>query len=144
MLVALPNCTDIIVTGYCSIRPTREQALNDLKAFIVCNGLAVTFNPLLKAQIPAEYRSAIEELVQRYDTTEHVIVDGKNSQLLDELGLLDYLGQFDTIAGTPEHVSSVLQGLKDRGVSTFVINMPGHADRENTMRQLAQIRGELS
>ena len=140
MLVALPNCTDIIVTGYCSIRPTREQALNDLKAFIVCNGLAVTFNPLLKAQIPAEYRSAIEELVQRYDTTEHVIVDGKNSQLLDELGLLDYLGQFDTIAGTPEHVSSVLQGLKDRGVSTFVINMPGHADSENTMRQLAEIK----
>ncbi|MFA7556110.1 MAG: LLM class flavin-dependent oxidoreductase [Spongiibacteraceae bacterium] len=135
---------EIIVTSYCSIRPTRRQALDDLKAFIVVNGLALARSPELMAQIPAEHRAAINELLRRYDTSEHVQVGGKNSQLLDELGLTDYLGQFDTIAGTPAYVAKVLSELKQRGVSTFVVNMPGHADREGTMRELANIRNQLA
>lgn len=137
------DAIDIIVTSYCAIRPSRRQALEDLKAFIVCNGLALSRSVELMAQIPTDLRPAIDELVRSYDTSEHVQVDGKNSRLLDELGLLDYLGQFDTIAGTPEHVAGVLKGLEQRRVSTFLINMPGHADRESTLRQLAMLRDQL-
>lgn len=138
-----PEEVDIIVTSFCAIRPTRREALDDLKAFIVVNGLTLARTPALMAQVPDQYRSALDELARRYDTSEHVKVGGKNSALLDELGLTEFLGQFDTIAGSPDHISEILSGLKQRGVSTFVINMPGHADREGTMRQLADIRNQL-
>lgn len=137
-----PSDIDICVTSFCSVQPTREQAIDDLKAFIVVNGMALR-TPELLALVPDEYRPAIDELHRRYDPTEHVVVGGKNAKLLDELGLTDFLGQFDTIAGNAEHVGAVLQGLKDRGVSTFIANMPGHADRAGTMRQLAELRKQL-
>lgn len=138
-----PDDIDIIVTSFCSIRPSRSQALEDLKAFIVVNGLTLAFNPALLAQIPTQYRPAIDELGRRYDTSEHVQIGGKNSALLEELGLTEFLGQFDTIAGTPAHVAKVLKGLEQRGVSTFVINMPGLENREETAKQLAAIRDQL-
>lgn len=134
-----PDAVDIIVTSFCSIRPTREQAIDDLKAFIVVNGMAIR-TPELLAQVPPKYRPAIDELHRRYDPSEHVVVGGKNARLLDELELTDYLGQIDTIAGSPEYVGKILQGLEERGVSTFIANMPGHADRAGTMRQLAQLK----
>jgi hypothetical protein len=56
--------------------------------------------------------------------------------------LIDYLGGFDCVAGTPEYVSDVIDGLEARGVSTFVINMPGHADKEGTLRRVAKLRGK--
>jgi alkanesulfonate monooxygenase SsuD/methylene tetrahydromethanopterin reductase-like flavin-dependent oxidoreductase (luciferase family) len=137
-----PEDIDIIATSFCSIRPTREQALDDLKAFIVVNGMAIR-TPQLLAQVPAQYRPALDELHRRYDPTEHVVVGGKNAQLLDELGLLDYLSQFDTVAGDADTVSTVLRGLKQRGVSTFIANMPGHADRAGTMQRLSELKSRL-
>lgn len=134
-----PKDIDICVTSFCSIRPTREQAVDDLKAFIVVNGMALR-TPELLAQVPSQYRAAIDQLHQRYDPTEHVVVGGKNAQLMDELGLTEYLSQFDTVAGTPEYVADVLKGLEERGVSTFIVNMPGNADKEGTLRRLAALR----
>jgi alkanesulfonate monooxygenase SsuD/methylene tetrahydromethanopterin reductase-like flavin-dependent oxidoreductase (luciferase family) len=137
-----PEDIDIIVTSFCSIRPTREQALDDLKAFIVVNGMAIR-TPELLAQVPAQFRPALDELQRRYDPSEHVVVGGKNAQLLDELGLLDYLSQFDTVAGDADTVCAVLKGLKQRGVSTFIANMPGHADRAGTMQRLSELKSRL-
>jgi alkanesulfonate monooxygenase SsuD/methylene tetrahydromethanopterin reductase-like flavin-dependent oxidoreductase (luciferase family) len=134
-----PDDLKIFVTAFCSIRPTREQAIDDLLAFIVVNGLAIMRNAEAMANVPTALRSAFEELGRRYDPSEHVVVGGNNAMLLEELGLKEYLAQFDTVVGTPEHVGGVLEQLEQRGVSGFIANMPGHADKEGTMRRLAEI-----
>lgn len=135
-----PDAIDIWVTSFCSIRPTREQAIDDLKAFIVVNGMAIR-TPELLARVPENLKPALAELQRRYDPTEHVVAGGKNARLLDELGpeLTDYLANFDTVAGTEEEVRGVLDRLEELGVSAFITNMPGHGDREGNMRALAKM-----
>lgn len=135
-----PEDVEILVTTFCSVRESRAAALEDLKAFIVVNGMALR-TPELLAKVPEQYRDALSELHRRYDPTEHVVVGGKNARLLDELGLINYLSTFDCVAGTPEYVRSVIDGLESRGVSTLVINMPGHADKEGTLRRVAKLMG---
>ena len=128
-------------TAYTSVRDTRAQALADLTAFIVVNGMAIARMPEILAQIPKEYHGPLAELARRYDPTEHCVVGGANSRLPAELGLTDFLGGFDTVAGPAAEVKKVLDGLERRGVSGFIANLPGNADKHGTLRRLAAIRG---
>jgi 5,10-methylenetetrahydromethanopterin reductase len=133
-----PNDVDIWVTAYTSIRDSRAAALEDLRAFIVVNGMAIR-TPSLMARVPEKYRAPLAELHRRYDPTDHVVLGGRNTKLLDELGLMDFLGQIDTVAGRPEQIKEVLDGLAQRGVSTFIANLPGHADKLGTLRRLSHL-----
>jgi alkanesulfonate monooxygenase SsuD/methylene tetrahydromethanopterin reductase-like flavin-dependent oxidoreductase (luciferase family) len=135
-----PADIDVWVTAFTSIRSSRAEAIDDLKAFIIVNGMAIR-TPQMLARVPDKYRAALAELHRRYDPTEHVVVGGKNAQLLDELGLTEFLGRIDTVAGTPEEVKRILDGLAERGVSTFIANMPGHADKLGTLRRLSKLMG---
>jgi alkanesulfonate monooxygenase SsuD/methylene tetrahydromethanopterin reductase-like flavin-dependent oxidoreductase (luciferase family) len=135
-----PRDIDVWVTAFTSVRDSRAEALDDLRAFIVVNGMAIR-TPELLARVPDKYKSALAELHRRYDPTEHVVVGGKNARLLDELGLMEFLGQIDTVAGTPQEVRRILDGLAERGVSTFIANMPGHADKLGTLRRLSALMG---
>ncbi|HLS97187.1 MAG: LLM class flavin-dependent oxidoreductase [Porticoccaceae bacterium] len=135
-----PDEVDIQVTAFCSIRPSRREAIDDLKAFIVVNGMAIR-TPELLARVPEHLRPALAELQRRYDPSEHVVAGGRNARLLDELGedLTEYLAGFDTVMGTEAEVKALLDGLENLGVSAFVTNMPGHADRQGNMRALARL-----
>jgi 5,10-methylenetetrahydromethanopterin reductase len=126
-------------TAYCSVRDTRAQALEDLTAFIVVNGMAIARMPEVLAQIPKEYHGPLAELARRYDPTEHCVVGGANSRLPAQLGLTDFLGGFDTVVGPAVEVKKVLDGLEQRGVSGFIANLPGNADKHGTLRRLAAI-----
>src|SRR3546814_7686869 len=86
--------SDLWAFSFASIRETRAQAIDDLKAFIVVNGMALRA-PEVLATVPTQFRGKIEELHKRYDPTEHVVVGGKNVALMDELGLTEYLADFD-------------------------------------------------
>ena len=130
---------EIWATAYCSVRDTRAQALADLTAFIVVNGMAIARMPEILAQIPKEYHAPLAELARRYDPTEHCVVGGANSRLPAELGLTDFLGGFDTVAGPPAEVKRILDGLEQRGVSAFIANLPGCADKHGTLRRLAAL-----
>jgi alkanesulfonate monooxygenase SsuD/methylene tetrahydromethanopterin reductase-like flavin-dependent oxidoreductase (luciferase family) len=136
-----PKDVDVWVTAFTSIRNSRAEAIEDLKAFIIVNGMAIR-TPELLARVPEKYKAPLAELHRRYDPTEHVVVGGKNARLLDELGLTEFLGNFDTVAGTAEEVKRILDGLAQRGVSTFIANMPGHADKSGTLRRLSKLMGQ--
>ena len=130
---------EIWTTAYCSVRETRAEALADLTAFIVVNGMAIARMPEVLAQVPRQYHAPLAELARRYDPTEHCVVGGANSRLPAELGLTDFLGGFDTVAGPPAEVKKVLDGLEQRGVSGFISNLPGNADKHGTLRRLHDI-----
>ncbi len=127
-------------TAYCSVRESRAAALADLTAFIVVNGMAIARMPEILAQVPKQYHPALAELARRYDPTEHCVVGGANSRLPAELGLTDFLGGFDTVAGPPAEVKEVLDGLERRGIAGFIANLPGAADKHGTLRRLAALR----
>lgn len=133
---------DIWVTSYISVRPDRQQAIDDLKAFIAVNAMALR-TPDALAQVPANVRPLIEAFQRRYDPTEHVVVGGRNVQLMDDMGLTGFLQDFDTIAGPERHVADVMRRLEAMGVSTLIAALPGHADPLGTIRGLAAARQDL-
>lgn len=137
-----PDDVDVWAVSFCSIRPTREQAIEDIKAFIVVNGMAIR-TPETLAKVPGQFRDKIQELHRRYDPTSHVVVGGKNVQLMDELGLTDFLCEFDTLVGDKEMFKSTMKKLEDRGVSTFFAALPGHADPLGTIERVAEAAKEL-
>lgn len=133
---------DIWVTSFLSVRPQRQQAIDDLKAFIAVNAMALR-TPEALAAVPANVRPLIEAFQMRYDPTEHVVVGGKNVRLMDEMGLTEFLQDFDTIAGPEAHVTGVMRQLKAMGVSTLIAALPGHGDPLNTIRGLAAARAAM-
>jgi len=137
-----PQSIDIWVVSFASIRPSRSEAIDDLKAFIVVNGMAFR-TPELLARVPTQFRGKIEELHARYDPTEHVVVGGKNVALMEELGLTEFLADFDTLAGPVEAATDMLRELEALGVSTFIAALPGHAAPLETIRGLAQARSAM-
>lgn len=137
-----PAAIDIWVVSYASVRPTRAQAIDDLKAFIVVNGMAIR-TPDALAQVPTQFHGKIAQLHARYDPTEHVVVGGRNVALMEELGLTDFLSEFDTLAGPVEAATDMLRQLAALGVSTFIAALPGHAAPLEAMRGLAQARSMM-
>ena len=137
-----PLAIDIWVVSYASVRPTRQQAIEDLGAFIAVNGMALR-TPEAMAKVPAQFRAKIAELQARYDPTEHVVVDGSNVALMRELGLTEYLADFDTLAGPVEAATAMLEALEAMGVSTFIAALPGHAAPLETIRGLAAARSAM-
>src|SRR3546814_13925096 len=86
--------------------------------------------PETLAQVPPEFRSRIQEFQRRYDPSEHVVVGGSNVDLMNELGLTEFLADFDTTAGPQEMVTDMLRKLEGLGVSTFIAALQGHARSE--------------
>ncbi len=78
---------------------------------------------------------------RKYSTTEHTVQGGHNVTLMHELGLWKYLSDFNTIAGPPEVVRPILNGLAERGVSCFIVPLPGHGDPAGTIRRFAETVG---
>lgn len=133
---------DIWVTSFISVRQERSQAIDDLKAFIAVNAMALR-TPEALASVPANIRPLIEAFQTRYDPTEHVVVGGKNVQLMDEMGLTEFLQDIDTITGPEAHITDVMRQLGAMGVSTLIAALPGHADPLVTIRGLATARADL-
>lgn len=136
------DAIDIWVVSYASVRPTRAEAIEDLGAFIAVNGMAMR-TPETLAQVPTQFKSKILELQARYDPTEHVVVGGKNVALMKELGLGEYLSEFDTLAGPVDNATAMLRALDAMGVSTFIAALPGHAAPLETIRGLAEARSAM-
>jgi alkanesulfonate monooxygenase SsuD/methylene tetrahydromethanopterin reductase-like flavin-dependent oxidoreductase (luciferase family) len=136
-----PLSVEIWVLAYCSIRDSAAEAVNDLKAFLVAAGMALRM-PGAMDHVPLEYRPKLQEMFRRYDVTEHVVVGGRNVKMMEELGLTDFLKDYDSIYGTAAQVRKVLDGIAALGVSTFIAPLPGHADPLGTLRRLGALLDE--
>ncbi len=134
-----PDSIDIWVTCFAAVRPTQQAALDDIKAFIAVNAMAFR-TPETFATIPTQFQGKVREFQSRYDPTEHVVPGGKNVALMDELGLSEFLSEFDTLAGPVESATTMLRKLESLGVSTFIAALPGHSAPLETIRGLAEAR----
>jgi len=137
-----PDDVDIWVMSYISVRPTHEQAIADLLAFIAVNAMAFR-TPETLALVPEKFRATVLEFQSRYDPSEHVVVGGPNVALMQALGLTEFLADFDTIAGPVSMVSDVLREMEAMGVSTVLAALPGHADPHATLHGLKAARDAM-
>ena len=136
------DAIDIWAVSYISVRPTKAEAIDDLKAFIAVNAMAMR-TPEALAALPENIRPLIVEFQKHYDPTEHVVVGGRNVALMDEFGLTDFLQQFETIAGPAPVTTDVMRRLDAMGVSTLIAALPGHAAPLETIRGLAAARDAM-
>jgi hypothetical protein len=72
-----------------------------------------------------------------------VVVGGKNVKLMQELGLGEFLADFNTTAGPVEEVAEVLRQCEAMGVSMFITALPGHADPIPTIHGLKAARDAM-
>ena len=93
--------------------------------------------------LPDNVRPLVQAFQARYDPSEHVVVGGRNVRLMDEMGLTEFLQDFDTIAGPEDHVAGVMARMEAMGVSTLIAALPGHADPLTTIRGLAAARKRM-
>jgi alkanesulfonate monooxygenase SsuD/methylene tetrahydromethanopterin reductase-like flavin-dependent oxidoreductase (luciferase family) len=137
-----PNDVEIWAISYVAVRPTREAAIKDIKAFLVVNGLALR-TPEAMALVPDSLKPAIRELQSRYDPTEHVVPGGPNIALMEELGLTEFLAGFETVIGTADQVAAAMRAMEAMGVSTFIAALPSNSDPLAAIRGLAEARDRM-
>jgi alkanesulfonate monooxygenase SsuD/methylene tetrahydromethanopterin reductase-like flavin-dependent oxidoreductase (luciferase family) len=133
-----PDDVDIWVKTQAAIRPTREEALVDVKANLASNGSFGLRSEAQLATVPEELRPKVVELQRRYDPTKHVIWDGPNAALLDELGLTDYLAGRFAIVGNEEECLQQIEDIAKTGISTVVISGTGR-DPEGVIERVAML-----
>lgn len=88
-------------------------------------------------QVPDEHREALKTLVEEYDSTAHMGLGEKpeNGQLVEELGLTDYLAERFCAIGTPEECREKLDKV-DHLVDG------AHCVAVNSMEEFAEAFGE--
>ena len=89
------------------------------------------------AAVPEHLKEKVRQLQQRYDVTQHTVPGGGNAQLVDELGLADFLAGRTTVAGSPAEVQDQVAGLAEAGIGTLFCALPGNADPEGTLVRFA-------
>jgi 5,10-methylenetetrahydromethanopterin reductase len=136
-----PEAVEVWGLSFASVRPTREQALGDVSAFLASTAGMGLKAPHMRTAIPTELLPAVQEIEQRYDATQHVVVGGANALLLEQLGLADFVAGLNSVVGTPEQVTAHLSALAERGVSRVLVALPGNADPDGTLHRLAAAAG---
>ena len=102
-------------------RQDRAEALGDIKANLASAASFGLRSAAQMATVPEELRPRIEELRARYDETQHVVWDGDNARLVDELGLTEYLAERFAIVGTPTECREQVAALDREGVTCLVV-----------------------
>lgn len=90
--------------------------------------------------IPEEYKESIRRLQASYAFHEHEShgEDRHNAQLVEEAGLVDYLAERFTIAGSPGEFRQKLAGLKSLGVNNFLMAFFGESDADAKQQRFAE------
>jgi alkanesulfonate monooxygenase SsuD/methylene tetrahydromethanopterin reductase-like flavin-dependent oxidoreductase (luciferase family) len=138
-----PSEIEIWARTFAAVRDTREAAYADIVAHLTT---AAAFRLRPKAafeQVPEHLKPAVTRFQREYDTTQHVVVGGPNSSLLQDPELTDYLARLTSIAGTPDEVARSIGEVAAAGVSCLISSCPGNADIEGTIRRFSAVGAEV-
>ena len=115
-----------------------ETARENVKGAIA--GMATSvFSPNTKAKrVPVDLEGPIAELRANYAIDMHMQPHlARNEQLIDRLGLSQYLLERFAFAGTPKEIREKKERLEKLGVKKFLINISMSKDPPATVRMLA-------
>jgi 5,10-methylenetetrahydromethanopterin reductase len=74
--------------------------------------------------VPAEHVRALAILQDRYDSRHHATPEraGANAELVEELGLVDFLARRSVIAGPPEHCVERIRQVARAGATNLIVS----------------------
>jgi len=74
--------------------------------------------------VPDEYRAPLQELQRRYDSGHHVDREGgeAHAQLIDELGLTEFIAKRSVIAGPPQRCVERIREVASFGASNLIVS----------------------
>lgn len=133
-----PASLQITVMSRISVADTREEAVRAVRGNLASAGANNLRAPSELAALPEDVRERLAELRRRYDVRPeaHVSDGSPNADLIDELGLTDFLADRYAVAGTPDQVRARFVELETLGVD--VVWAPAvEADPDAFLRRLA-------
>lgn len=115
------------VLARCNIMEDREEAIDKLKASLA--GVAhhsLQFSMEGKS-VPEAYRESLGTLVAEYDDTVGTSPGSPNGELLDELGLTEYVAERYGVVGTPADCIEKMETIETTGLvdGVFLSAAPG-------------------
>lgn len=121
-----------------AVRGTRDAAIEDIAAHLT-TAAAFRMRPARAfARVPDHLKERVRQFQRDYDVSQHVVVGGPNTALLDDAELTEFLAGDTSIAGTPDEVAAAIRDVASHGVTCLLSSLPGNADPEGTMRRFAQ------
>ena len=74
--------------------------------------------------VPEEHRQSLAILQDRYDSRHHATPEtaGGNAELVEELGLVDFLAGRSVIAGPPEHCVQRIRQVAEAGATNLIVS----------------------
>lgn len=137
-----PDSIEIWGMGFVSVRDTRAEANADIVAMLASTGGMGLKAPHMRALVPPHLLSAVEQLERQYTPADHLVIGSRQAQLVEELGLTDFLAGLRGVTGSPQEVRTYTEELEKLGVSCLLVPLPGPVDPEGTLRRMsAAVRG---
>lgn len=108
-----------------SIGESRQAALDAMRMALAPAGLFLIRFTTEGKLVPPDIGRRLAELHQRYDFGEHFRPDArKNAQLVEELGLKEYLAERYALAGSPEECVEQVQRAAEAGADRIWMSVP--------------------
>lgn len=110
-------------------------ALEEIRPAVVSGAHAYFYGGVHGRAVPEELEKAVQDLVDGYAVEQHVRPgqSEKNAELVDRLGLRDYIVERFGIAGDPAQVTERIRELHARGIDKFWMSMHA-ADKGRVVR----------
>lgn len=102
-----------------NVADDRDQAIDEIKMSLASAGSHLSRFTTEGKFIPPDLLPRIKELGDRYHFDQHDKPDSANRQLIEELGLVDYLADRFSVAGTPEDCIRKLERAIEAGARQF-------------------------
>ena len=124
-----------------NIAENRTKAAEEIRIALAASANHAFRFTLEGKYVPPQFHQSIGRLKAQYAFSEHEVhgANKKNAQLVDELGLRDYLAERFAIAGTVQDVVDRVEQLARLGVKQLRLSVGGR----NRARQLAVFAQEI-
>ena len=104
--------------------PTEQEGVRRLRFLLAGTANHVYRHHMDGKGLPEDLRPAVAELQRRYDSSAHATPERAeaNADLVEELGLVDFLARRSVIAGPPERQVERLREIRDLGVTNLILS----------------------
>jgi 5,10-methylenetetrahydromethanopterin reductase len=120
-----------------NVGPDRVQAIDEIAMTLASAGSHLSRFTVKGKHIPDHLMEKVKMLGRRYDSAQHDKPDSTNRELIKELGLLDYLADRFSIAGTPQDCIKKLEAAVAAGARQFWMSIH-FDDKARFMRDWAR------
>jgi alkanesulfonate monooxygenase SsuD/methylene tetrahydromethanopterin reductase-like flavin-dependent oxidoreductase (luciferase family) len=119
-----------------NVHEDSAAAIEEIRPAVVSGAHAYFYGGVEGRNVPEELTGPVQRLADEYVIDQHTRPgqSADNAELVDRLGLRDYIIERFGIAGNPDEVADRIRVLHDRGIDNFWMSM--HAGDKGRVVQL--------